>query len=418
MPQAPGREPPAAPDPATPDSTAPGALSGIVVLDFSRVLAGPYATMLLGDLGATVLKVEDPLSGDGTRGWGPPFVGGESTYFLSVNRNKRSVTLDLATSEGQALARGLAARADIVVENFRPGTMARFGLDYETLAAITPGLVYASISGYGQTGPHRDLPGYDFTIQAEGGLMSITGPEGGDPCKVGVAVGDIVTGLHTAVAILAALHARGRTGVGQFIDVALLDSQVGWLANVAQGFLATGVVPERHGNAHPNIVPYGTFTASDGLVAVGGGTDRHFQRIAALGGAPELAKDPRFQTNAGRVEHRETLIPLLNRIFETRTVAAWVEALREVGVPVAPVRDLEAVFEDPQLRHRQMLQTVEHPTAGPLPLVGPVPKLSGTPAAIRRAPPLLGADTDEILGLFLGSSPDELGRLRSLGVIR
>jgi crotonobetainyl-CoA:carnitine CoA-transferase CaiB-like acyl-CoA transferase len=397
---------------------APGALSDVLVLDFSRVLAGPYCTMLLGDMGATVLKVEDPWSGDGTRGWGPPFVGAESAYFLSVNRNKRSLTLDLSSETGQNLARGLAARADVVVENFRRGTMARFGLDYPHLSASNPGLVYASITGYGQTGPYADLPGYDFTIQAEGGLLSVTGPEEGEPCKVGVAVGDIVTGLQTAVAILSALHHRTRTGAGQFIDVALLDSQVGWLANVAQGYLSTGELPRRHGNAHPNIVPYGTFPASDGMVAVGGGTDAHFARICALGGHPELSQDPRFKTNADRVAHRETLIPLLNRLFQTRTVNAWVSALREVGVPVAPVQDLAQVFSDPQVLHRNMVQTVAHETEGPISLVGPVPKLSETPASIRSAPPPLGAHTDEVLGMYLGYSPTQLADLRTQGVIR
>jgi crotonobetainyl-CoA:carnitine CoA-transferase CaiB-like acyl-CoA transferase len=396
----------------------PGPLAGVVVLDFSRVLAGPYCTMLLGDLGATILKIEEPGEGDGTRGWGPPWVGAESAYFLSVNRNKQSITLDLTTEAGQDLARRLAQRADLVIENFRRGTMARFGLDYPTLSALRPGLVYASITGYGQTGPHADLPGYDFTIQAEGGLMSITGPEAGEPFKVGVAVGDVVTGLQTAVAVLSALYHQQRTGEGQYIDVALLDSQVGWLANVAQGYLATGELPKRHGNAHPNIVPYGTFPASDGRLAVGGGTDAHFRRICALGAREDLADDPRYATNAGRVKHREALTPELNRLFSTRTVHEWVTALRQVGVPVAPVRDLAEVFSDPQLLHRNMVQEVVHDTEGPLQMVGPVPKLSETPATIRLAPPPLGAHTDHVLTTWLGCSPADLSALRAQGVIR
>lgn len=394
-----------------------GALSDVLVLDFSRVLAGPYCTMLLSDLGAEVIKVEQPGRGDGTRDWGPPWIGGESAYFLSVNRNKRSLTLDLASSRGPEIARSLAERADVVVENFTPGTMERFGLGYEELSGDSPGLVYCSITGYGQTGPARDLPGYDSMIQAEGGIMSVTGPADGEPTKVGVAIVDVTAGLFAAHAILAALRHRDRTGEGQRVDVALLDSQLGWLVNVAQNHFATGEPPARYGNAHPNIVPYETFRAADGHVALAVGTDGQFARFCRAVGRPDLSEDERYRTNAGRVEHRDELVPALRELFPERTVAEWVELLAEARVPASPVNDVPTALALPQVRSRGMVREVEHPTAGPIRLVGPVPRLSRTPARIRSAPPTLGADSHGVLEEHLGLSREEIRELEEESVI-
>jgi len=397
-----------------------GALDGIRVIDLSRVLAGPYATMLLADHGAEVIKIEQPGSGDPTREWGPPWFGGgeggESAYYLTANRNKKSLTLNLKSAEGQAIARRLIATADIVVENFMPGVTAAFGLDYATLSAGQPGLIYCSITGYGQDGPYRDRPGYDFMIQAEGGVMSITGPIEGEPFKVGVAIVDISAGLYAVTAILAALHHRARTGRGQWIDVALFDAQLGWLANVAANYLVSGQPPARHGNAHPNIVPYEAFPTADGFIAVGIGSDAQWRRFTELAGRPELRDEPRYATNAGRVAAREELIGRLQDVFRGRATAEWLAALREARIPAAPINDIPTALSDPQALARRMVQTVEHP-AGPLPLVGPVAKLSETPATVRTAPPLLGQHTDAILRDEMGYSPVEIDALRRDGVI-
>ena len=391
------------------------ALAGIRVIDLSRVLAGPYCAMLLADYGAEVIKIEQPGSGDPTRAWGPPWVGDQSAYYQTANRNKRSLTLDLKAPEGQAIARRLIADADIVIENFMPGTAATFGLDYATLAATQPDLIYCSITGFGQTGPYRDRPGYDFMIQAEGGLMSLTGPAEGQPHKVGVAIVDISAALYAATAILAALHHRDRTGRGQAIDVALFDAQIGWLANVAHNVFA-GATPQRHGNAHPNIVPYETFPTTDGVIAVGIGSDAQWQRFCALAGRPDLAAEPRYATNADRVAARAELIPRLGDVFRERPSAEWLAALATARIPAAPINDVPTALADPQTAAREMVQWVTHPTRGPQQVLGPVAKLSTTPATVRAAPPGLGEHTADLLRA-LGYSDEEMTDLRARSVI-
>jgi crotonobetainyl-CoA:carnitine CoA-transferase CaiB-like acyl-CoA transferase len=394
-----------------------GALAGVRVLDLSRVLAGPYCTMLLGDYGADVIKVEEPGSGDSTRSWGPPWAGDQSAYYLAANRNKRSLTVNLKAPEGVAIVKRLAAASDIVIENFKPGTTARMGLDYDELATDNPGLIYCSLTGYGQTGPYRDRPGYDFVIQAQGGVMSITGPVDGEPYKVGVAISDIVTGLFAASAILAALHERTQSGMGQAIDVALLDAQVAWLANVGQNYLATGVPPARYGNAHPSIVPYETFSARDGSIAVAIGTDDQFSKFCRQIGRSDLCDDDSYRTNRARVANRARLIPLLQDIFCTRPAGEWIDLLLGIGVPAGPINDVAGALDDPHVRARGMVQTVNHPTAGRIDLLGPVAKFSRTPAGIRLAPPPLGYDTSAILGDLLGYLPEEIDRLHAMGVV-
>lgn len=392
-------------------------LADIRILDLSRVLAGPYCTMVLADYGADVLKVEEPGSGDGTRAWGPPWVGDQSAYFLAANRNKRSITVDLKAPEGRQLIHALAAISDVVIENFKVGGAAKLGIDYATLAAINPRLVYCSITGYGQTGPYADRAGYDFIIQAQGGVMSITGPEEGEPYKVGVAIADITAGLFAATAILAALHERERSGKGQAIDVALFDAQLAWLANVAQNYLATGETPARYGNAHPNIVPYETFPTADGRIAVGIGTDAQFRKFCAAAGQPELADDARFSTNRARVEHRHVLIPHLQAIFCTRSTTAWLDLFASLSVPAGPINDVAAALTDPQATARAMVQTIDHPTAGPIKLLGPVAKFSRTPATVHDAPPPLGHHTDAVLRELLGYDADHIAALHRNGVI-
>ena len=394
-----------------------GALDGIRVIDFTRVLAGPYCTMMLGDLGADVIKVEQPGSGDGTRQWGPPWIGEESAYFLSTNRNKKSITLNLKHKEGQRLVHELIASMDILVENFRPGTTAKLGLDYEKLSADHPSLIYCSITGYGKNGPYSDRSGYDFMIQAQGGILSITGPEDGPPSKVGVAIVDITAGLHATSAILAALYHRKMTGEGQHIDIALFDTQVGWLANVAHNYFATGAPPKRYGNAHPNIVPYETFSTSNGYLAVAVGTDAQFDRLCKAVGRADLGEDPRYRTNADRVEHRDTLVPELQEVFRNQTASEWIELLLEYRIPVGPVNDIPTVLNDPQVLAREMVLEVEHSSLGPIQQLGPVPKLSRTPASVRKAPPTLGEDTESVLLSELGCSPADIENLRTEDVI-
>jgi formyl-CoA transferase len=392
-------------------------LSDIRVLDLSRVLAGPYCTMVLADYGADVIKVEAPGGGDGTRAWGPPWVGDQSAYFLAANRNKRSITVDLKAPEGRQIIHELAVHSDVVVENFKVGGAEKLGVDYTTLAAINPRLIYCSITGYGQTGPYKDRAGYDFIIQAQGGVMSITGPEDGEPYKVGVAIADITAGLFAATAILAALHERERSGKGQVIDVALFDAQLAWLANVAQNYLATGETPARYGNAHPSIVPYETFPTADGRIAVGIGTDAQFRRFCAAAGHPELAEDARFNTNRVRVEHRTTLIPILQAIFCTQTTATWLDLFNTLGVPAGPINDVAAALNDPQSVARNMVQEIDHPTVGPSKLLGPVAKFGRTPVQIHSAPPPLGYHTDEVLRGLLGYDADRIAALRQRTVI-
>ncbi len=413
-------------------SRTPGALDGVRVLDLSRVLAGPWCTQTLADLGAEVIKIERPPSaahpgGDDTRAWGPPFLKdrlghdtAEAAYYLGANRNKRSVAVDIAHPEGQALILQLADTCDVLVENFKVGDMARFGLDAPTLLARCPRLVYCSITGYGQTGPYRERAGYDYAIQGQGGLMSITGERddlpGGGPQKVGVAVADLFTGMYASVSILAALRHRDRTGQGQAIDMALLDTQVAMLANLGANFLVTGTQPRRVGNAHQNIVPYQVFEVADGYIILAVGNDGQFRRFCDVAGCPELARDDRFLSNAGRVRHRAALVPLLADLMRQRTRADWLAALEASKVPCGPINDLAEVFADPQVQHREMALPVPHPYNDRLSLVASPMKLSATPVQLRRPPPLLGEHTDEVLA-EIGIPAEHKARLRSLGVI-
>ncbi len=381
-------------------------LQGIRVLDLSRVLAGPYCTMVLGDLGADVIKVEPP-EGDETRAWGPPFAGGESAYYLCVNRNKRGMVVNLKTDEGKKILRELALQSDVFVENFRPDTLKKFGLDYETLHELNPKLIYCSITGFGQTGSMKDKPGYDFMIQALGGLMSITGEPEGEPMKTGVAVVDLFAGQNAIIAILAALQARTLTGRGQHLDISLFDSQVGWLANVASNYLISDNLPKRHGNAHPNIVPYQSFQASDGWFAIAVGNDRQFVRLCEMLGKPELAVDGKFATNSARVQNREELISLLVFIFKTASVSEWLAKLEEAEIPCGPIQNFEQVFSMPNVKEREMLVHMQHPTIGQLPLVGSPLKMSETPVEYRLSPPLMGEHTKNILMEVLGYSHEQ-----------
>ncbi len=392
------------------------ALDGIRVLDFSRVLAGPYCSMLLADFGADVIKIES-FTGDDTRQWGPPWQDGESAYYLSTNRNKRSLTLNLKHPDGVTIARELANKADIVIENFKVGGMAGFGLDYDLLSKTNPGLIYCSISGYGQTGPKRLQTGYDFVIQAEAGIMSITGPVNGEPYKVGVAIVDVTAGLYASHAILAALHHRQVTGQGQFIDVALFDSQLGWLVNVAQNYLVSGTAPRRFGNAHPNIVPYEIFQTADGYLALAVGNDRQYQSLCEAAQCIELWDDVRFKTNPERVANRELLIPFLQSVFISRTTSEWLALLGRLGIPSGPINDIPTALNDPQVEARQMLQEVKREDGQSVRLVGPVAKLSKTPAQIRSVPPRLGEHSREILEQELNLTRDEIDRLVSEKVI-
>lgn len=369
-------------------------LEGVRVLDLSRVLAGPYATMVLGDLGADVLKVEHPERGDDTRGWGPPFVGEESAYFLSINRNKRSIGVDLKSPEGVERVKELAANADVVIENWKRGTLDKMGLGYEALRGNNPGLVYCSITGFGP-GPDEERPGYDFLVQARGGIMGITGPLDGEPVKVGVAIADIVCGLHASNAILAALHRRSVTGEGARIEVPLFESTLSWLANRAQAYLVSGHDPGRMGNAHPSIVPYQTFDAKDRPVAVGVGNDAQFGRLCDAVGRAELAEDERYARNRDRVANREELIEVLRGEFGKKTADEWVEEIRNAGVPCGPVNDLADVFEDGHVLASGMLQDVEHPSAGMLKMLASPVLVDGERLPIRRPPPTLGQHTGE-----------------------
>ncbi len=388
------------------DGSSIGPLQGVRVLDLSRVLAGPWATQLLGDYGAEVIKVERPGTGDDTRHWGPPCVKDahgrdttESAYFLSANRNKRSVAVDLSTPEGQHTIRRLAARADVLVENFRPGALARYGLDHESLKTVNPGLIYCSISGFGQTGPNRDKPGYDLMIQGFGGLMSITGEPEGEPMKVGVAIADIMCGMYAVTAILAALRHRDRTGEGQHIDIALADTQVAWLANQGLNYLVSGENPPRLGNGHPNIVPYQVFACADGHVIVAVGNDAQFARFCACFGLEELARDKRFATNPARVANRETLIPLIANRLAKLPRDDIITRLEKAGVPCGPVNRISDVFATEQVKAREMKISMPHPLAGngTVDLIGNPVKFSSTPVTYRRPPPLCGEHTEEVL---------------------
>lgn len=392
-------------------------LDGFRILDLSRILAGPYCSMLLGDLGAEVIKVERPGSGDDTRAWGPPFASGESAYYLCANRNKKSITVNLKSPDGQEIIRQLARISDVLIENFKVGELTELGLGYDQLKELNPGLVYCSITGYGQTGPDKDLPGYDFIIQGRGGIMSITGEAEGEPMKVGVAVVDVTAGLFAANAIQAALLARAKTGRGQAIDIALLDAQVAWLANVASNYLVSGKRPERFGNGHPTIVPYQSFHARDGFFCLAVGNDSQWRKLCALLGRADLADNPRFATNPARVQHREALIPLLQEIFATADIAHWLREIAAAGIPCGPVQSIDQVFADPQVLQRKMLWTVPHPIAGEVRLVGSPLKLSETPVSLPSHPPLLGEHTDRVLTDLLDYSSETLEHLRRAGAI-
>jgi formyl-CoA transferase len=404
------------------------ALGHLRVLDLTRVLAGPWCTQLLADLGADVIKVERPGSGDDTRAWGPPYLRdadgkdtSEAAYYLAANRNKRSITVDIAQHEGQDIVRRLARQSDIVVENYKVDQLTKYGLDYDSLSGLDPRLIYCSITGFGQTGPHRDRPGYDFIIQGSGGFMSITGERddlpGGGPQKAGVAVSDLMTGMYATVAILAAVAHRERTGTGQYIDLALYDVMLAMLANMNMNYLTSGRAPGRAGNAHANIVPYQVFAAADGHVIVAVGNDAQFVKFCEVAGRPELACDPRFVRNADRVRHRGTLVPLLEAIVRERPMSSWVDALDAAGVPCGPINDIAHALADPQVAARGLRIDLPHALAGHVPLVANPIKLSGTPAGYERAPPLLGEHTDEVLTELLQFAPDDIARLRAAGVV-
>src|SRR2546421_4277499 len=405
-----------------------GPLSHIRVLDLSRVLAGPWASQNLADLGAEVIKVERPGSGDDSRAFGPPWIKDreghdtkDSAYFTSANRGKKSLTLNIAVPEGQAIARELAAKCDVLIENYKYGDLARYGLGYEDLRKVNARLVYCSVTGFGQTGPYRERPGYDFMIQGMGGMMSVTGePDdapGGGPQRAGVPIADIITGMYASIAICAALAQRARSGVGQHLDVALLDSQIALLAYQNTNYFATGVPPKRIGNLHPNIVPYQPFRAADGEVILACGNDNLYRKFCEAAGCAELARDARFATNGKRVENRAELTRLLSDVFRKRSKRDWLEILQAAGVPNRPINDVAQVFEEPQVKARGVRIELEHPAAGKLPLVASPMRFSATPVEYRQAPPQLGQHTDEVLRGLLGKADAEIARLRSAGVI-
>ena len=402
-----------------------GPLHGIRILDLSRVLAGPFCTQMLADLGAEVIKVERPRVGDETRTWGPPYVQDdkgadttESAYYLCANRNKRSITVDFSQPRGVALVKQLLERCDVLVENFKVGSLAKFGLGYEQLREEFPGLVYCSITGFGQTGPYAHRPGYDMMAQGMGGLISITGEPDRPPSKVPVAINDIMTGMYTAVALLSAVRHRDLTGEGQHVDVGLLDVQVSWLANVASNYLVGGKLPHRLGTAHPNTVPYQVFPTRDGFIIIAANNDGQFERFCEVARTPELLVDADFASNALRVRNRDRLIPQIEAVTRTRGTAAWMEALEAAGVPCAPVNTIDQVFADPQVEARGMQVRMPHPLAGEeVRLVGSPIGLSRTPVSYRRAPPTLGQHTDEVLAEVLGLSESERAALRDEGVI-
>ena len=395
----------------------PGPLEGITVLDFTRVLSGPYCTMQLADMGARVIKIEHPGKGDDTRAWGPPFVNGESAYFLSINRNKESLTLDLKSTGARRVLDALLASADVVVENFRPGTMSRLGLGYAQLAERFPRLVYCSISGFGQSGPRTKEPGYDAVVQAEGGLMSVTGAADGQPFRLGVAIADIASGMFATQGIAFALLARERSGQGQLVDIGMLDATAALLTYQAGIYFATGETPRRMGNRHPTIVPYETFETSDGDFVLAVGNDEQWRRFCAVAGLDDLSSDERFATNRARVTNYETLRPLLAQAFRRHTRAEWVERLRPAGVPCGSVRDVAEVLQDPHLEARGMIERLEHAVVGAMRVTGVPVKLSGTPGAVRTPPPTLGQHTVEILTKNLGYSEAEVQTLRAEGAI-
>ena len=403
-------------------------LDHIRVLDMSRILAGPWAGQTFADLGAEVIKIERPEKGDDTRAWGPPFMadkdGNETNtaaYFLSANRGKKSVTVDITRPEGQEIIRALAAKSDVLIENYKVGGLKKYGLDYASLSNVNPGLVYCSITGFGQTGPYSPRAGYDFLIQAMGGLMSVTGEAdgrpGAGPQKIGVALSDILTGLYTTIAALSALAYRDKTGKGQHVDMALLDVTIAAMANQAMNFLVEGKAPVRMGNAHPNIVPYEAYKAADHYIILAVGNDGQFRRFCEVAGRPELADDPRFATNRGRVENRDVLGPILNAEIESRPRSFWLEGLEKVGVPCGPINDLAQVFADPHVQARGARREVEHPVGGTLPTVANPIRMSESPITYDMAPPMLGQHTDEVLGELAGLDAEKIAALRGQGIL-
>ena len=406
----------------------PGPLSHIRVLDLSRVLAGPWAAQNLADLGAEVIKVEKPGAGDDTRGWGPPFLKdpqgkdtAESAYFQSVNRNKKSLTLDISKPEGQAVARELASKCQVLIENYKVGTLKRYGLDYESLKKDNPGLIYCSVTGFGQDGPYAPRPGYDFIFQGMGGLMSITGERDGQPGagpqKVGIAITDVLTGMYASVAILTAVTHRERTGQGQYIDMALLDTIVAFNANQILSFFCSGKVPMRWGNAHPQVVPYEVFATADGHIILAVGNDSQFASFCQVAGCPELAQESRFKTMSQRIVHRAELIPLIADIMRTRTKAEWIETLEAANVPCGPINNMKEVFEDPQVKHRELRVEIPNALGGVTPVVRSPLRLSETPVEYKIAPPLLGQHTEEVLKDVLGKSAEDVRRLRAKNIV-
>jgi len=404
------------------------ALGHLRILDLTRVLAGPWCSQNLADLGADVIKVERPGAGDDTRAWGPPWLKdaegrdtSEAAYYLAANRGKRSITLDIATPEGQRIVRELAAQSDVVLENYKVGQLKKYGLDYDSLKAVKPDLVYCSITGFGQDGPYAQRAGYDFIVQGMGGFMSITGERddlpGGGPQKAGVAIADLMTGMYATIAVLAALAHRDRTGEGQYIDMALLDVQVAMLANMGTNYLTSGRAPRRWGNAHQNIVPYQTFATADGHIIVAVGNDGQYRKFCEVGGRPELAADERFATNPMRVQNRDLLVPLLAEMVRTRTKQEWIDRLEAAGVPCGPINNLDEVFANEQVVARGMQVTLPHPTGAATRLVGSPMKLSATPPRHEAPPPMLGQHTEEVLSGLLGRSPEEIARLRAQGVL-
>jgi len=405
----------------------PGPLQNIRVLDLTRVLAGPWATQILADFGAEVIKVEKPSEGDDTRGWGPPFLTnpdgsrGDAAYYLSANRGKQSVAIDMAKPEGQELLRELARQSDVVMENFKVGGLKKYGLDYESLSAINPRLIYCSITGFGQSGPYAGRAGYDFMIQGMGGIMSITGqPDGmpgAEPVKTGVAFADVFTGLYATIGVLAALHHRDKSGEGQYLDLALLDTQVAVLANQALNFLVGGKAPKRLGNAHPNIVPYQTFATADGFVIIAVGNDRQFREYVKIAGVPELAEDQRFLNNRDRVGNREALIALLVEPMKRRKTAEWIAALEAAAVPCGPINTIDQVFADPQVKARGLDVRLAREDGTQTPGVANPVRFSATPVEYSKAPPALGDATEDVLTRVLGLTPEEIGRLRNSATI-
>ena len=392
------------------------ALDGIRIIDFSKALAGPYCTMLLADMGAEVIKVEMPGSGDDSRGWGPPFIEGEAAYFLSVNRNKKSITLNLKDPKAKEIALKIIEKADIVLESNRPGVMTKLGLDYETVKKINPGIIYCSISGFGQTGPYSKRPGFDQVIQGYGGIMGLTGEKGGGPLKVGIAVTDIATGMFAATGILTALYHRERTGQGQHVDASMLDGQVSWLTYQAGRYLASGNVPQRIGSAHPLIVPYQDFEASDGFINIAAGNDNLWKKFCAVTDLSDIVDDPKFATNPKRVENRDEVVEIVSKKINTKTMQEWLDILNDAGVPCGPIYTVDQIFKDPQVLAREMLVEVDHPKCGKIQVTGSPIKLSETPAEITTHPPMLGEHNSSILQEF-GFSEEDITKLKEDKVI-